>query len=199
MDFLQTRTAIHLARSFAGESQARNRYQFYAAQARREEQEYLARIFEHTAENERAHAWAFWQQLTKHGGVDIANIDLGDAGYPFSFGSTEQNLGFAADGERDEHTTAYPAFAETAREEGFAEIAQLWSMIAAVEGEHMTVFETARRMLSDGTLYRRDTPTAWKCLYCGHTVQANEPWQICPVCGRPIGWVRSDVPQQAKR
>lgn len=198
MDFLKTKTAACLARSFAGESQARNRYEFYAAQARREQQEYLARLFEQTADNERAHAWAFWCELTKNGGAQIGSIAL-DAGYPFSFGSTEQNFAFAAEGERDEHASAYPAFAETAAAEGFADAAQLWRQIAAIEGEHLAVFETAKQMLSDGSLYRRDAPVVWRCLNCGHTLEAVEPWRICPVCGRPMGWVESDVRAQAAR
>lgn len=199
MDFLQTRTAMHLARSFAGESQARNRYQFYAVQARHEQLEYLARIFEQTAENERAHAWAFWQQLTRHGGVEIANLALGDAGYPFSYGSTAQNLGFAAEGEREEHEQDYPAFAEAAAEEGFAEIAQLYRSIAAIEGGHMAVFRTAQQQLADGSLYRRGAPTLWRCLNCGHELTAVEPWETCPVCGYPHGWVEGDVRAAARR
>ena len=133
MNFLQSQTMQNLARSFAGESQARNRYTFYAQQARGEGQEGLARLFEQTAENEKIHAEEFWELLTKHGGKTIENIDL-EAGYPFSFGNTGENLQFAAEGEQAEHERVYPAFAQTAEEEGYADAARLWRMIASIEG-----------------------------------------------------------------
>ncbi len=192
MDFLQTQTARNLARSFAGESQARNRYSLYAEQARVEGQEYLARIFEQTADNERAHAKEFLERLTKYGGIEIANIDL-EAGYPFSIGNTEQNLRFAADGELDEHQTAYPQFAKIAAEEGFHDVAQLWKMIAVVEGLHHNVFSSAHQQLKTGTLYKKEQPVVWRCLNCGSVREALMPWEVCPICGKTIGWAEGYV------
>ncbi len=195
MEFLKTQTAVNLARSFAGESQARNRYTFYADQARREEQEYLARIFEQTADNERAHALEFLEKLQKYGGVEIPNIDL-DAGYPFSYGNTLQNFLFAAAGELDEHETAYPTYAKIAAEEGFADIAQLWKMTAVVEGLHHNIFTEAHRQLETGTLYHKEQPVVWRCLNCGSVRQAVEPWEVCPICGKPMGWVMGYVDER---
>ncbi len=192
MEFLQTQTAINLARSFAGESQARNRYTFYADQARREEMEYLARIFEVTADNERAHALEFLEKLQKYGGVQIDNIDL-NAGYPFSYGNTEQNLLFAAAGELDEHEIAYPGYAKIAAEEGFHDIAQLWKMIAVVESLHHNVFTEAHRQVKDGSLYKKEQPVVWRCLNCGSVRESLEPWAVCPICGKPMGWVEGFV------
>jgi rubrerythrin len=195
MDFLQTQTALNLARSFAGESQARNRYTIYAEQARREEQEYLARIFETTADNERAHAQEFLEKLKQHGGESIENIDL-NAGYPFSYGNTAQNLHFAALGELDEHTNAYPAFSRIAAEEGYPDLAQLWKLIAVVEGLHHNVFTAAEQQLTGGTLYKKETPVVWRCMNCGSVREALEPWAVCPICGKPMGWVEGYVDER---
>ena len=124
MDFLQSQTCQNLARSFAGESQARNRYTVYALQARKEKQEYLARLFEQTADNEKVHAQEFLEMLVKLAGGPVHNLDI-DAGYPYDLGNTAENLQFAAQGEDQEHREVYPAFARTAREEGFADAAAL--------------------------------------------------------------------------
>ena len=122
MDFMQSETRINLARAFAGESQARNRYTIYADIARKEGQEYLARIFQETADNEKVHGEEFLEMIQKHAPAPQENIHI-DAGYPFPLGSTAQNLAFAAAGELEEFTTAYPAFAELAKREGFQDVA----------------------------------------------------------------------------
>ena len=129
MDFMQTQTCQNLARSFAGESQARQRYTQYAQQARKEGFEYLARLFEQTAGNEQAHAQEFLEKLQKYGRQPIENIDF-SAGYPYTLGVTMENLLEAAKGENEEAARAYPAFARTAREEGYADAAALWENIA---------------------------------------------------------------------
>jgi rubrerythrin len=192
MEFTQSETLQNLARSFAGESQARQRYTVYAQQARQEGQEYLARIFEETAANEQVHAEEFWEQIAKNSPSPVKNLDVA-AGYPFPLAGTEQNLLFAAEGESQEYSEVYPAFAKTAREEGFAEIAVLWENIARIEGLHREVFLQAHRQLTSGKLYKKDQPTVWRCLNCGHVHSGLEPWQTCPVCGKPMGWVEGDI------
>ena len=132
MDFMQSETRINLARAFAGESQARNRYTIYADIARKEGQEYLARIFQETADNEKVHGEEFLEMIQKHAPAPQENIHI-DAGYPFPLGSTAQNLAFAAAGELEEFTTAYPAFAELAKREGFQDVARLFEQIATIE------------------------------------------------------------------
>ena len=188
MNFLQSVTVTNLARSFAGESQARNRYTFYAQQARMEKQEALARLFEQTAENERAHAQEFLEKIQKYAEKSPLNFRI-DAGYPYDIGNTAQNLQFAADGERDEYQNAYPGFAELAKKEGYAEIAQLWMRIAGIEQQHCRTFTVMHMQLTNGTLYHKEQPVSWRCLNCGYVHSGTEPWQICPVCGKPIGWV----------
>ena len=196
MNFLQSKTAINLARSFAGESQARNRYTIYAEQARNEQQEYLARIFEQTADNERIHAKEFLEKIQQYAGEPVKNLEI-DSGYPYPLGNTEQNLMFAAEGELDEHKNAYPAFAAIAQEEGYPEAAQLWKMIAVIEGLHHNVFQEAHFQLTSGTLYRKQQPVVWRCINCGYVYTGTEPWQVCPVCGKPHGWVEGYVDTHA--
>lgn len=192
MDFLHSQTMQNLARSFAGESQARNRYTFYAQQARREGQEYLAGIFEQTADNEKVHAEEFWELLTKHAGKQIDNIGI-DAGYPFSYGNTGENLQFAAQGEQAENEMVYPQFARIASEEGYEDAARLWRLIATVEGLHYRTFMQAREEYLSGTLYRRGEPVAWRCMNCGYTYRAKEAAAQCPVCGKDKGWTMGYV------
>lgn len=196
MDFMQSQTRINLARSFAGESQARNRYTFYAEQARKEGQEYLARIFETTADNEKIHAEQFLEKLKKFSNGSECNIDI-DAGYPYDIGNTAQNLQFAADGELDEYQNAYPAFAQTAIAEGFHEIAQLWKLIAVVEGLHHRTFVEARKQFLNHTLYHKEQPTVWRCLNCGYIYTANAPYETCPVCQKPQGWAMGYVDERS--
>ncbi len=182
----QHETIQNLARSFAGESQARNRYTVYAGIARKEGYEWIARIFEETAANEAVHGEEFLEQMDKLGGC-APNIDL-HAGYPFQLGSTLENLRFAAEGELHEHDTAYPEFAEVARREGYAEAARLWMQIARVEGVHHNAFRQLYEQLMQGTLTEKETPVVWRCLNCGYTYEGIRATDPCPICGKSAGW-----------
>lgn len=192
MQFMESKTRINLARAFAGESQARNRYSIYAGVARKEGLEYLARIFEETADNEKVHGEEFLEMLQKHAVAPQENIRL-DAGYPFPLGNTAQNLGFAAAGELDEFSNAYPAFAEKAKEEGFLDVARLFTQIASIEGLHHNVFRQAQEQLSQGTLYKKAQPIVWRCLNCGYSYVADKPYAKCPVCQKDQGWAEGDI------
>ncbi len=191
MEFKDSQTMINLARAFAGESQARNRYTMYAYQARKEGSEYIARLFEETADNEYAHAKEFFNLIILHGG-NMDNIDI-DAGYPFSVGTTVENLCFAADGENQEHVDAYPAFAECAKQEGFMDVYEKFTMIAEIEGLHHRVFTDAQNQLKNGTLYKRSEPYSWRCINCGHVHFGTEPWDACPVCHHPTGFADAGI------
>lgn len=179
-------TMQNLARSFAGESQARTRYTVYAQVARKEGYEWIARIFEETAANEAVHAEEFLEQLEKLGGC-APNIDI-NAGYPFQLGNTLENLQFAAEGELHEHDDAYPAFSEIARRETCTEAARLWMLIARVEGVHHNVFQQLYEQLKAETLTEKDTPILWRCLNCGYTYEGTRAVDPCPICGKPAGW-----------
>lgn len=192
MEFMQTQTCRNLARSFAGESQARQRYTQYADQARKEGLAYLARIFEETAANEQIHAQEFLEKLQKYGRQPIENIDI-SAGYPYTLGVTMENLLEAAKGENEESVRVYPGFAKTAREEGYADIASLWENIARIEAVHRDVFLESYEQMQTERLYKKEHPIVWRCLNCGFVMLSKEAFRVCPVCGKDRGWAEGDI------
>lgn len=187
-------TIRNLARSFAGESQARTRYTIYAQVARKEGMEWIAQVFEETAKNEAVHAEEFLEHLQVLGGCS-ANIDL-EAGYPFQIGTTAENLAFAAEGELHEHDSAYPEFAEMARREGCDDAARLWMQIARIEGVHHNTFRQLREQMDSGTLTEKESPITWRCLNCGYTYQGIRACDPCPVCKKEAGWQEGQLDQK---
>lgn len=192
MDLSNTQTLINLARSFAGESQARNRYTFYLEQARADGLEAVARTIQLIADNELAHAREFMERIIAGTPAQPGTIMI-DAGYPFEQGTTTDNMFFSAAGENAESTRIYPEFARVAQQEGFEPIAQLWTMIAAVERGHDAAFTEIGARLRDGTLYKREKPLVWKCSNCGYERLGAEAWDVCPLCGYPQGWVELNL------
>ena len=192
MHFQQTKTFADLARSFAGESQAGMRYQLIAKQATAEEYPVLADIVRTIAKNETNHAKSFFDMLIQKAG-SCDNIPL-DAGYPFRFGTLEQNFGFAAEDERAEHAEVYPAFAADARAEGFEDAAALFERVAGVEREHEIVFRFLQQSLKEGALYKRDKPTIWICGECGYRAVTREAWKVCPLCKAKQGFAEFPLP-----
>lgn len=186
MDFLYSETWKNLARSFAGESQARSRYTVYAGIARKENQEWIARVFEETAANEAVHAEEFLEMLQKLGGCG-ENLEV-NGGYPFQLGTTVENLAFAAHGEKEEHDDVYPGFAEMARREGFKDAALLWMQIARIEGVHHSQFHSLEEQLLKGELTEKEAPIRWRCLNCGYAYEGVRACDPCPVCGKSAGW-----------
>ena len=188
---MKNQTALNLARSFAGESQARTRYTVYAQVARKEGYEWIARVFEETADNEAVHAEEFLEHLQKLGAL-APNVDL-EAGYPFQLGTTAENLQYAAHGELEEHDTVYPGFAEIARREGFDDTARLWMQIARIEGVHHNAFQSLYEQFTSGTLTNKETPIVWRCLNCGYTYEGVRACDPCPVCSKSAGWQEGDL------
>ena len=191
MDFMNSQTRLNLARSFAGESQARTRYTIYAQVARKENCEWIARFFEETAANEAVHAEEFLEMLRDLGGLGD-NLEV-TAGYPYRLGSTVENLGYAADGEKEEHDDAYPSFAEIARREGYKDAARLWMQIARIEGVHHNTFKTLEEQLLKGELTEKEEPILWRCLNCGYTYEGVRACDPCPVCGKSAGWQEGEL------
>jgi len=180
-----TQTLDNLARAFAGESQARNRYTFYAEYAKKEGHNILYALFTFVAENERAHAKVFYDLLIEGAG----NTDVQfEAGYPFAAGSTLQNLGYAAQGENHEWTDVYPRFADIAKQEGFPEVEYAFRKIADIEKGHDQEFSKYKQKLEDGTLYKSNQPTRWKCTNCGHIHEGTDAPGICQVCKHKQGY-----------
>ncbi len=174
-----TRTERNLLTAFAGESQARNRYTFFASQARKEGYVQISNIFLETAENEKEHAKRFFKFL-QGGEVEIA------AAFPAGvIGSTLENLRAAAAGERYEHSTMYPEFARVAEEEGFPEIAVAFKKIAEVEVAHERRYVKLAENVAQGRVFRRESPVRWKCNNCGYIHEGPEAPERCPACLHP--------------
>jgi rubrerythrin len=174
-----TKTEQNLLKSFAGESQARNRYTYAASAARKAGYVQIANIFMETAENEKEHAKRFFKFLD--GGMTEIT-----ASYPAGFiGDTAQNLEMAAAGEHEEWTELYPAFAKVAREEGFEEVAACFENIAKVEKAHEERYKKLlERVKANGVFTRKET-TLWKCNNCGYIHEGTEAPEMCPACLHP--------------
>ena len=171
-----SRTEQNLLKAFAGESQARNRYEFFAKQAKAEGLEQIAALFMETAENERSHAKQFFKQLEGRM-VEIT------ATYPAGkIGTTLENLKAAADGENEEWTDLYPEFARIAEEEGFKKIAVLFKSIAKIEKAHEERYRKLYQNLEEGKVFKREDKVIWKCRVCGFLHESTVPPQKCPVC-----------------
>jgi rubrerythrin len=179
MKFKGSKTELNLLAAFAGESQARNRYSFFAGVARKEGYEQIAAVFEDTAANEREHAKLFFKQL-KGGEVKIT------AGYPAGvIGTTKENLKASADGEEMEWGTLYPAFSATAKKEGFAEIARLFEKVAEVESHHESRYRKLYENLVNKTVFKSEMPQKWHCRNCGYVHEGKTAPAKCPACDHP--------------
>ncbi len=168
MELKGSKTEANLMTAFAGESQARNKYDYYASKAKKDGYEQIAAIFEETARNEKEHAKLWFKQL--HGG---------------SVPSTEENLVDAANGENFEWTSMYKEFAETAREEGFDEIAKLFEGVGAIEKEHEERYLTLLGKVKNNLVFTSEEETIWVCRNCGHVYRGKEALEVCPVCKHP--------------
>lgn len=174
-----THTERNLLKAFAGESQARNRYTFFASTAKKEGYEQIAAIFLETAENEKEHAKVFFKYL-EGGEVEIT------AEYPAGkIGSTAENLLHAAEGERLEWGALYPDFAETAKKEGFEEVAESFTEIGEVEEEHEKRYRKLLENVKSGTVFKRAKEVNWRCRNCGYVHHGREAPVTCPACKHP--------------
>ena len=179
-----TRTEQNLLKSFAGESQAKNRYEFFAKQAKKEGFEQIAAIFMETAKEEQAHAKRFFKFLE---GV-VVEIT---ASYPAGIiGTTKENLKAAAEGENEEWTDLYPTFAEIAKEEGFPKIAAAYKMIARVEAEHERRYLKLLQNVSEDKVFIKDGKVWWKCMVCGYVYESEKALENCPACLHPQSYMK---------
>ena len=179
MELKASQTEKNLLTAFAGESQARNRYSYFASQARKEGYEQIAAIFEETANQEKEHAKREFKFL-KGGEVEIA------AAFPAGvIGSTSENLKAAAAGENYETTEMYPGFAKVADEEGFPEIAQVFRDIAVAEARHRDRYLALEKNIAEGKVFKREKSVRWVCRNCGYVHEGAEAPEICPACAHP--------------
>ena len=167
MELKGSQTEKNLQTAFAGESQARNKYTYFASKAKKDGYEQIAAIFEETANNEKEHAKMWFKLL--NGGI----------------GTTEENLKAAAEGENYEWTDMYAGFAKTAREEGFDAIAKLFEGVAAIEKHHEERYRKLLKNIEDKVVFSKDGDAIWQCRNCGHIVVGKEAPKVWPVCAHP--------------
>ena len=172
MELKGSKTEANLWEAFAGESQARNKYTYYASKAKKDGYVQIAAIFEETANNEKEHAKMWFKLL--HGGI----------------GDTVDNLKDAAAGENYEWTDMYAGFAKTAREEGFDHIADLFEGVAKIEKEHEERYLKLVKNLEEGLVFSRDGDVIWQCANCGHIVIGKKAPEVCPVCAHPQAYLQ---------
>ena len=179
-----SQTEKNLMKAFAGESQARNRYTYFSSQARNDGFIQIAMVFEETANQEKEHAKRFFKFL-EDGMTEIT------AAYPAGIiGTTIQNLKAAAEGEHEEWTELYPQFAETAKEEGFTEIATAFKMISRVEAEHERRYLKLLQNISEDKVFMKEGKVWWKCLNCGYVYQSEKALENCPACLHPKAYMQ---------
>ena len=166
MDLKGTKTEKNLMEAFAGESQARNKYTYFASVAKKEGYEQIAALFEETAQNEKEHAKMWFKEL---GGI----------------GNTAENLKAAAEGENYEWTDMYAGFAKTAKEEGVDRIAYLFEEVGKIEKEHEERYLKLLENVKDGKVFEAGEVKIWKCRNCGHIVVGTKAPEVCPVCAHP--------------
>ena len=167
MELKGSKTEKNLMAAFSGESEARNKYTYYASKAKKDGYVQIAKIFEETASNEKEHA-KIWFKLLKDG-----------------IGATADNLSDAASGENYEWTEMYPTFAKEAREEGFEHIAYLFEQVAKIEKEHEERYKKLLENVEGGLVFSRDEEMIWQCSNCGHIVVGKKAPEVCPVCAHP--------------
>jgi rubrerythrin len=179
MELKGSQTERNLVTAFVGESVARNRYTFFASQARNDGYIQIAQVFEETANQEKEHAKRFFKSL-QGGEVRI------ECAFPAGIvGSTAENLAAAAGGEHEEWSALYPSFAATAREEGFKAIAAIFDMVSVAEREHGRRFQGLAENLAKGRVFQREQPVTWRCLNCGYVHEGPQAPAACPACAHP--------------
>lgn len=182
MSIKGTLTEKNLLKAFAGESQAKNRYQLFASQAKKEGLIAIANIFSETSEHEQSHAKSFFKFM-EGGDVEIT------ATYPAGYvGTTLENLKAAAMGENEEWTKLYSHFANVAKEEGFGKIAARFHLIATIEKLHEKRFLQLFSQLQSGKMFEREEAVLWKCLKCGYVHEGKQALDMCPACDHPKGY-----------
>ncbi|MBD5398999.1 rubrerythrin family protein [bacterium] len=179
-----SQTEKNILTAFAGESQARNRYTFFASQAKKEGYIQISKLFEETANQEKEHAERLFKFL--EGGISSINAE---AMFPAGvIGDTAENLVASANGEKEEYTEMYPTFAKIAREEGFEEIAKAMGAIAVAEKHHEERFLSMLKELQEDSMFKKSERIIWECLNCGYLHIGEKAPDVCPACAHPQGY-----------
>ena len=179
MELKGSETEKNLLKAFAGESQARNRYTYFASVAKKEGFEQISGFFIETADNEKEHAEIFFKHLKPSDGEALEIT----ASYPAGkIGTTEENLLAAAEGEKEEHSLLYPTFEKIAREEGFDDVADSFKEIAEVEKQHERRYRKLLANTENNSVFKKSEPVIWKCRNCGYLHSSDEAPELCPAC-----------------
>jgi rubrerythrin len=186
MELKGSETEKNLLTSFAGESQARNRYSFYASIAKKEGFQYVAAVFQETSDQEKEHAKRFFKHLREGDASPELKVEWDFPTGPL--GDTETNLRAAAAGEKHEYTEMYPGFADVAEKEGFKNIAHNWRMIAKAEAWHHERYIALAEKINDGTILKSGKAIKWRCANCGYIHVGDCPPESCPACVHPKGY-----------
>ena len=180
MDLKGSKTEKNLLKSFAGESQARNRYTYFSGVAKNEGYVQISAIFSETADNESIHAKRMFKFLESGSALEItASYSAG------RMGKTAENLEASAAGENEEHTLLYPSFAKTAREEGFDKVDEMYENISVAEQQHEKRYRALLANVKNGTVFKKDKPVTWRCSKCGFIHTNTEALAHCPACNHP--------------
>ncbi|MDP4094978.1 MAG: rubrerythrin family protein [Bacillota bacterium] len=183
-----TKTEENLLKAFAGESQARNRYTFYASVADKEGYKQIRSIFLETADNEKEHAKVFYKLLLEGLKEEIPTAVEINASYPVAQGTTFDNLKAAAAGENEEWSELYPAFAKVAGEEDFPEVAAAFKMVGSVEKHHEKRYAKLADNIKNSMVFKKEEKVFWKCANCGYIHEGTEAPEKCPACAHPQGY-----------
>ncbi|MCL1823691.1 MAG: rubrerythrin family protein [Oscillospiraceae bacterium] len=174
--FKGTKTEENLKTAFAGESQARNKYTYYAGKAKKDDFEEIAKVFLETADNEKEHAKIWFKLLNEDGEIP----------------ATTQNLLDSANGENEEWTDMYKSFAETAKEEGFSDVAALFKMVGEIEKHHEERYRALLKKVEGELVFSADGDVIWECMNCGHIHFGKKAPEICPVCRHPKSYFKKN-------
>ncbi|MFU0799329.1 MAG: rubrerythrin family protein [Xylanivirga thermophila] len=180
-----TQTAENLLKAFAGESQARNRYTYYASIADKEGYKQIRNIFLETADNEKEHAKRFFKFLREGFADELPTTIKITADYPVAMGNTLENLKAAAAGENEEWSELYPHFADVAEKEGFSDVAACFRMIAKAETNHETRYNKLISNVENNKVFEKDEEVEWICLNCGYIHKGKKAPEVCPACLHP--------------
>lgn len=195
MNFNDSVTKSNLARSFAAECQAGARYQFMSKMALQDQQKYLSDTMKTLAKNEMAHAKVFYDHIIRLGGGNVKNISI-EAGYPFDMPELENSLLEESKIEESEANNIYPSFARIAKDEGFNEVAKSFEFVAQIEATHHEILAYLSKLYNSHKMYKRQSPTEWKCSNCGHVAISKEGWKECPFCSMPQGYIIIDLEKE---
>ncbi len=188
-----TKTLENLMKAFAGESQARNRYTYYASIADKEGFKQIKDIFLETAENEKEHGKRFYKLILEGMKGELPEMIEINASYPVAQGNTEENLIAAANGEKDEWSNLYNNFGKIAQEEGFTEVADAFKMISTVEKHHESRYRKLASNINKGMVFKKESKTSWKCSNCGYIHEGEWAPNQCPACIHPQAYFEVSV------